>query len=93
MSNNLVQTISLKDNGYSQGVKSAKQALEELGKQNGVVNNSFRNTSKELNSAKKFYGQLKTEYDKLSEDAKRSEFGKQMPQMTAAQQEMIHSVT
>jgi TP901 family phage tail tape measure protein len=78
MSNNLVQTISLKDNGYSQGVKSAKQALQELGKQNGVVNNSFRNTSKELNSAKKFYGQLKTEYDRLSEDAKRSEFGKAM---------------
>lgn len=78
MSNNLVQTISLKDNGYSQGVKSAKQALEELGRQNGVVNNSFRNTSKELNSAKKFYGQLKTEYDRLSEDAKRSEFGKAM---------------
>lgn len=76
--NKLIQKISLQDEGYSKGVKSAKQALEELGKQNGVVNNSFRNTSKELNSAKKFYGQLKTEYDRLSEDAKRSEFGKAM---------------
>ena len=76
--NKLIQKISLQDEGYSKGVKSAKQALEELGKQNGVVNNSFRNTSKELNSAKKFYGQLKEEYDRLSEDAKRSEFGKAM---------------
>ena len=75
MSNNLVQTISLKDNGYSSGVKSAKQALQELGKQNGVVNNSFQNTSKELNSAKKFYSQLRTEYEKLSDEAKKGEFG------------------
>ena len=78
MSNNLVQTISLKDKGYSSGVKSAKQALEELGKQNGVVNNSFQNTSKELNSAKKFYSQLRTEYEKLSDEAKKGEFGQAM---------------
>ena len=78
MSNNLVQTISLKDNGYSSGVKSAKQALQELGKQNGVVNNSFQNTSKELNSAKKFYSQLRGEYEKLSEEAKKGEFGQAM---------------
>ena len=78
MSNNLVQTISLKDKGYSSGVKSAKQALEELGKQNGVVNNSFQNTSKELNSAKKFYSQLRGEYEKLSDEAKKGEFGQAM---------------
>ena len=78
MSNNLVQTISLKDNGYSSGVKSAKQALQELGKQNGVVNNSFQNTSKELNSAKKFYSQLRGEYEKLSDEAKKGEFGQAM---------------
>jgi phage tail tape measure protein, TP901 family, core region len=78
MSNNLVQTISLKDKGYSSGVKSAKQALQELGKQNGVVNNSFQNTSKELNSAKKFYSQLRTEYEKLSDEAKKGEFGQAM---------------
>lgn len=78
MSNNLVQTISLKDKGYSSGVKSAKQALQELGRQNGVVNNSFQNTSKELNSAKKFYSQLRTEYEKLSDEAKKGEFGQAM---------------
>lgn len=78
MSNNLVQTISLKDNGYSSGVKSAKQALQELGRQNGVVNNSFQNTSKELNSAKKFYSQLRTEYERLSDEAKKGEFGQAM---------------
>ena len=78
MSNNLVQTISLKDKGYSSGVKSAKQALQELGRQNGVVNNSFQNTSRELNSAKKFYSQLRTEYEKLSDEAKKGEFGQAM---------------
>lgn len=78
MSNNLVQTISLKDNGYSKGVKSAKQALEDLGRKNGVVNNSFQNTSKELNSAKKFYSQLRGEYERLSEEAKKGEFGRAM---------------
>ena len=78
MSNNLVQTISLKDNGYSKGVKSAKQALEDLGRKNGVVNNSFQNTSKELNSAKKFYSQLRGEYERLSDEAKKGEFGRAM---------------
>ena len=78
MSNNLVQTISLKDNGYSKGVKSAKQALEDLGRKNGVVNNSFQNTSRELNSAKKFYSQLRGEYERLSEEAKKGEFGRAM---------------
>ena len=78
MSNNLVQTISLKDNGYSKGVKSAKQALEDLGIKNGVENNSFQNTPKELNSAKKFYSQLRTEYEKLSDEAKKGEFGQAM---------------
>ena len=78
MSNNLVQTISLKDNGYSSGVKSAKQALEDLGRKNGMVNKSFQNTSKELNSAKKFYSQLRTEYEKLSDEAKKGEFGQAM---------------
>lgn len=78
MSNNLVQTISLKDNGYSKGVKSAKQALEDLGRKNGVVNNSFQNTSRELNSAKKFYSQLRGEYERLSDEAKKGEFGRAM---------------
>ena len=78
MSNNLVQTISIKDNGYSKGVKSAKQALEDLGRKNGVVNNSFQNTSKELNSAKKFYSQLRGEYERLSDEAKKGEFGRAM---------------
>ena len=78
MSNNLVQTISLKDNGYSKGVNSAKQALEDLGRKNGVVNNSFQNTSKELNSAKKFYSQLRGEYERLSDEAKKGEFGRAM---------------
>ena len=78
MSNNLVQTISLKDNGYSKGVKSAKQALEDLGRKNGVVNNSFQNTSRELNSAKRFYSQLRGEYERLSDEAKKGEFGRAM---------------
>lgn len=78
MSNRLIQTISLKDDGYSRNVKSAREALEKLGKENGVVNNSFRSTSKELNAAKKFYGQLTSEYNKLSDSAKKGEFGKAM---------------
>lgn len=78
MSNRLIQTISLKDDGYSRNVKSAREALEKLGKENGVVNNSFRSTSKELNSAKKFYSQLTSEYNKLSDSAKKGEFGKAM---------------
>jgi len=78
MSNRLIQTISLKDDGYSRNVKSAREALEKLGKENGVVNNSFRSTSKELNSAKKFYSQLTSEYNNLSDSAKKGEFGKAM---------------
>lgn len=78
MSNRLIQTISLNDEGYSKGVKSAREALEKLGKENGVVNNSFRSTSKELNSAKKFYSQLTSEYNNLSDSAKKGEFGRAM---------------
>ena len=76
----LLQEISLKDNGYSQGIQSAQKALSELAKENGVANVSFKNTNKEVNAAKRYYSTLTAEYSKLSEEAKKSEFGRAMHQ-------------
>lgn len=78
MSNNLVQKISLRDEGYSKGIKQAVESLKELGKQNGVANTTFRNTQKEMNAAKRYATQLTVEYHKLSEEAKNSQFGKEL---------------
>lgn len=72
----LIQEISLKDTGYSKGIKSAQAALEKLAKENGVANASFRNTNKEVNSAKRYFSTLSVEYSKLSDQAKKSEFGR-----------------
>lgn len=78
MSNNLVQKISLRDEGYSKGIKQAVESLKELGRQNGVANTTFRNTQKEMNAAKRYATQLTVEYHKLSEEAKNSQFGKEL---------------
>ena len=85
----LIQEISLKDTGYSKGIKSAQAALEKLAKENGVANASFRNTSKEVNSAKRYFSSLSVEYSKLSDQAKKSEFGRAIHrQMEQAQRDL-----
>ena len=85
----LIQEISLKDTGYSKGIKSAQAALEKLAKENGVANASFRNTNKEVNSAKRYFSTLSVEYSKLSDQAKKSEFGKAIHrQMEQAQRDL-----
>lgn len=85
----LIQEISLKDTGYSKGIKSAQAALEKLAKENGVANASFRNTSKEVNSAKRYFSSLSIEYSKLSDQAKKSEFGRAIHrQMEQAQSDL-----
>ena len=85
----LIQEISLKDTGYSKGIKSAQAALEKLAKENGVANASFRNTNKEVNSAKRYFSSLSIEYSKLSDQAKKSEFGRAIHrQMEQAQSDL-----
>lgn len=85
----LIQEISLKDTGYSKGIKSAQAALEKLAKENGVANASFRNTNKEVNSAKRYFSTLSVEYSKLSDQAKKSEFGRAIHrQMEQAQMDL-----
>ena len=85
----LIQEISLKDTGYSKGIKSAQAALEKLAKENGVANASFRNTNKEVNSAKRYFSTLSVEYSKLSDQAKKSEFGRAIHrQMEQAQRDL-----
>lgn len=56
--NKLVQKISLQDDGYSKGIKSAVESLKQLAEKNGVANTSFRNTQKEMNAAKRYATQL-----------------------------------
>lgn len=90
----LIQQISLKDTGYSKGIKSAQAALEKLAKENGVANASFRNTNKEVNSAKRYFSTLSVEYSKLSDQAKKSEFGKAIHrQMEQAQRDLQEMYT
>ena len=90
----LIQEISLKDTGYSKGIKSAQAALEKLAKENGVANASFRNTNKEVNSAKRYFSTLSVEYSKLSDQAKKSEFGRAIHrQMEQAQRDLQEMYT
>ena len=90
--NQLIQEISLKDNGYSQGVQSAQKALSELAKENGVANASFRNMNKEVNAAKRYYSTLTSEYSKLSDEAKMSEFGRAMHQQLQQTEKDLQSM-
>ena len=88
----LLQEINLKDNGYSKGIQSAQKALSELAKENGVANVSFRNTNKEVNAAKRYYSSLTAEYSKLSEEAKKSEFGRAMHQQLQQTEKDLESM-
>ena len=88
----LLQEISLKDNGYSQGIQSAQKALSELAKENGVANASFRNMNKEVNAAKRYYSTLTSEYSKLSDEAKMSEFGRAMHQQLQQTEKDLQSM-
>ena len=88
----LLQEISLKDNGYSKGIQSAQKALSDLAKENGVANVSFRNTNKEVNAAKRYYSTLTAEYSKLSDEAKKSEFGRAMHQQLQQTEKDLESM-
>ena len=88
----LLQEINLKDNGYSKGIASAQKALSELAKENGVANVSFRNTNKEVNAAKRYYSTLTAEYSKLSDEAKKSEFGRAMHQQLQQTEKDLESM-
>ena len=88
----LLQEINLKDNGYSKGIQSAQKALSDLAKENGVANVSFRNTNKEVNAAKRYYSTLTAEYSKLSEEAKKSEFGRAMHQQLQQTEKDLESM-
>ena len=90
--NQLIQEINLKDNGYSKGIQSAQKALADLAKENGVANVSFRNTNKEVNAAKRYYSTLTAEYSKLSEEAKKSEFGRAMHQQLQQTEKDLESM-
>ena len=90
--NQLIQEINLKDNGYSKGIQSAQKALSDLAKENGVANVSFRNTNKEVNAAKRYYSTLTAEYSKLSEEAKKSEFGRAMHQQLQQTEKDLESM-
>ena len=88
----LLQEINLKDNGYSKGIQSAQKALSDLAKENGVANVSFRNTNKEVNAAKRYYSTLTSEYSKLSDEAKKSEFGRAMHQQLQQTEKDLESM-
>ena len=88
----LLQEINLKDNGYSKGIQSAQKALSDLAKENGVANVSFRNTNKEVNAAKRYYSTLTAEYSKLSDEAKKSEFGRAMHQQLQQTEKDLESM-
>ena len=88
----LLQEINLKDNGYSKGIQSAQKALSDLAKENGVANVSFRNTNKEVNAAKRYYSSLTAEYSKLSDEAKKSEFGRAMHQQLQQTEKDLESM-
>ena len=90
--NQLIQEINLQDNGYSKGIQSAQKALAELAKENGVANVSFRNTNKEVNAAKRYYSTLTAEYSKLSDEAKKSEFGRAMHQQLQQTEKDLESM-
>ena len=90
--NQLIQEINLKDNGYSKGIQSAQKALSDLAKENGVANVSFRNTNKEVNAAKRYYSTLTAEYSKLSDEAKKSEFGRAMHQQLQQTEKDLESM-
>ena len=90
--NQLIQEINLQDNGYSKGIASAQKALAELAKENGVANVSFRNTNKEVNAAKRYYSTLTAEYSKLSDEAKKSEFGRAMHQQLQQTEKDLQSM-
>lgn len=76
--NALIQTISLKDEGYSQNIKKAQESLKELAKANGLADVQMRNVNKEASAAKRYLTNLTYEYNKLSDAAKKSQFGREL---------------
>ena len=53
---------------------------------------SFRNTNKEVNAAKRYYSTLTAEYSKLSDEAKKSEFGRAMHQQLQQTEKDLESM-
>lgn len=89
----LVQELNLKDNGYSQGIKSAQEALKKLAEENGVAGASFQNVSREVGSAKKGLASLLTAYSQLSAEAKNSQVGQSMKGMIEQTKQYISEMT
>ena len=80
MANQLVAELGLEDKGFSEGVNSAKEAVENLSKENGAANTSFKELNKQFKDARTKVRDLSTEYNSLTDTARKGEFGQKLKQ-------------
>lgn len=80
MSNQLIAELGLQDKGFSEGVNSAKEAVENLSKENGAANTSFKELNKQFKDARTRVRDLSTEYNSLTDTARKGEFGQKLKQ-------------
>lgn len=72
--------LGVQDNGYSSGIKSAKDTLESLNKEFGVGSAKIRPLSTQVSQAKKAFNDLTLAYEQLDDKARGSKFGEAMAQ-------------
>lgn len=85
----LQQEISFKDNGYSQGIESAKSRLNQLNKEFGNSDKGLLQLNKTYRAGTKELTNLTNQWRNLNDAQKNSEFGQALQkQITAAQMRM-----
>lgn len=78
---NIQVEIGLKDSGYSEGVENAKKQLEKLNREHGITNGKLQNVNKQYSSAKRLLTDCTLAYSRLSDEAKKSDYGKGLKQI------------
>lgn len=85
--------LGLKDDGYSEGIKSAQDALNKLNKEFGVGEAKIKSLGSQVSNAKKTYIDLYAAFSQLDEKAKTSKYGEAMAaQLEKARQKAVELI-
>lgn len=85
--------LGLKDDGYSEGIKSAQDALNKLNKEFGVGEAKIKSLGSQVSNAKKTYIDLYAAFSQLDEKSKKSKYGEAMAaQLEKARQKAVELI-
>ena len=89
---NIEVEIGLKDAGYSQAVENAREQLKKLNREHGISDGKLANVNKQYSSAKRLLADCTLAYSRLSDEAKKTDYGKGLKRIIDTSKQAIQEL-